>query len=352
MTTCRPQPSRPLRHIVLAFDQAALAGGLADTDIVAQLDAAEAVFQADGDRVTRLPVDLDLGRLRERLRELAPDVVFNLVESLDRSDRLQTLVPLVLEDWGYAFTGSGSGAMLLSNHKIASKQFLATAGLPVPDCAWLEVGKGLQFLPAGAAAEVDAGKWIVKALESHASVHLDDASVTTFAEAGELARRLAEETRRHGLRFFAERYIEGREFNLSVIARPGGKVEVLPAAEIEFVDFPDGKPRIVGHAAKWEEESAECRATPRRFPDGPADVPLLALLSQLTLRTWEVLRLTGYARVDFRVDRLGRPYILEANTNPCLSPDAGLPAAAERAGIGYAELCRIILETAQRHGNA
>jgi D-alanine-D-alanine ligase len=71
---------------------------------------------------------------------------------------------------------------------------------------------------------------------------------------------------------------------------------------------------------------------------------LAAKLSELAQACWALFGLTGYARVDFRVDRTGAPQILEVNVNPCLSPDAGFAAAAEVAGLSYTDMIGRIVE--------
>jgi D-alanine-D-alanine ligase len=136
---------------------------------------------------------------------------------------------------------------------------------------------------------------------------------------------------------FAEVFIEGREFNLSLLDGPDGP-QVLPPAEIIFEGYEDGKPRIVGYRAKWDDTSYEYHHTPRCFDFPPEDRALLEELKQTALRCWQVFGLKGYVRVDLRVDSSGRPWILEINTNPCLSPDAGYPAAAARAGYSLADV--------------
>jgi D-alanine-D-alanine ligase len=145
-----------------------------------------------------------------------------------------------------------------------------------------------------------------------------------------------------GRPYFAEQYIEGREFNLSLLADAGGP-QVLPAAEIDFSRLPAGKPRIVGYKAKWKADSPEYHATPRRFDFASADGPLVERLAELSRSAWQCFGLRGYARVDFRVDRQGRPWILEINVNPCLSPDAGFAAALDRAGIPFPQAIARIL---------
>jgi D-alanine-D-alanine ligase len=79
------------------------------------------------------------------------------------------------------------------------------------------------------------------------------------------------------------------------------------------------------------------------FPD--EDRGFLENLARIALECWRAFELQGYARVDFRVDRDGRPWVLEVNANPCLSPDAGFAAAAERGGIAYSQMiARIITD--------
>jgi D-alanine-D-alanine ligase len=140
-------------------------------------------------------------------------------------------------------------------------------------------------------------------------------------------------------------FIEGREFNLTVLGGAGGP-RVLPPAEIDFGAFPDGKPHIVGYRAKWDAGSFEFHHTPRRFDFPQEDGGLLDHLTMLALRAWDEFGLRGYARVDFRVDRAGQPWILEVNANPCLAPDAGLAAAVQHSGIGYDRAIQWIVEDA------
>ncbi|MBU0743281.1 D-alanine--D-alanine ligase, partial [bacterium] len=147
--------------------------------------------------------------------------------------------------------------------------------------------------------------------------------------------------------WFAEAYVEGREFNLSLLDGPDGP-RVLPPAELHFVDYPPGKPRIVGYTAKWDETSFEYGHTVRSFDLADGDGPLATRLADLALACWRLFDLRGWARVDFRVDADGAPWILEANANPCLSPDAGFQAAVTRAGLDFDAAVARILAAATR----
>ncbi|MFZ3056642.1 MAG: hypothetical protein WA098_07795, partial [Smithella sp.] len=76
------------------------------------------------------------------------------------------------------------------------------------------------------------------------------------------------------------------------------------------------------------------------------DAPLISSLSEISLQCWNIFSLRGYARVDFRVDNNGKPWVLEINTNPCLSPDAGFAAALAQANIQYHDAIGLILANA------
>lgn len=335
---------KKLKTAAIVYDEAALEGDAASRDVIEQMAAIEPVLLNNGVSCTRIGVGLDLSALKRRLAEVQPGMVFNLAESLDGSDRLQSMVPMVLEDWGVPFTGCGAAAMLVSNHKIESKALLANRGVPVPECAWIGPRGRLRHLPASGwdTARSDV---IVKAIESHASLFIDDSSVLRNPARATLTERLKLMKERHGMAFFAEKFIAGREFNLSLL---GGSdtVEVLPPAEITFDDLPSSKPHIVGYAAKWDEESTEYKGTPRRLDFPAGDAPLLQKLRELAAAAWTALGLSGYARVDFRVDEAGQPFVLEVNTNPCLSPDAGFAAAVEKSGRDYAWMVSRIVEAA------
>lgn len=313
---------------------------LAEADVLVQAAAIRGALLELGHSVRVFGVTADLGPLQAELREHQPEVVFNLIESLAGSDRLGPMVPIVLESLGIPFTGSPADALYVAGSKRLTKARLEGLGLPTPPAVWegeVQRSGGTAFEP---------GRYLLKSVHEHASFALDDEAVVELSTAGEAQAALAERRKRFGKPFFAERYISGREFNVGVLESPDGGPRVLPIAEIEFVGFADERPRIVGYAAKWEVDSQEYLQTLRQFVDPGREAALLSELAQLTEAVWGGLGLSGYARVDFRVDGSGQPWILEANANPCLSPDAGFAAAAEQAGMSYGELIQRILQAA------
>jgi D-alanine-D-alanine ligase len=287
------------------------------------------------------PVELDLTTDLERaareLGRLAPAIVFNLVESVEGRGRYIVLAQTLLETLGIPFTGAGLETMISSTSKPATKRLLVLGGVRAP--AWMPAEAALAARPAF------PPPWIVKNAWEHASIGLDDASVVADEDALRYAigRRAAVE----GLaNLFLEGFVDGREFNLSVLGRRGAEPDVLPPAEIRFVGFRAGKPRMVGYRAKWDEGSPEYGNTPRTFEFPPEDAALLADLASISRRCWSLFGLRGHARVDFRVDGQGVPWVLEVNANPCISPDAGFAAAAARAGLSLRDtVARIVADT-------
>lgn len=295
-----------------------------ERDVLVQAEAVSAAVSRMGHRPRSLACTLDLQRLQRKVIERRPDCVFNLVESLDGSDRLMPLVPLLLEQLQIPYTGSSAVSIVQSSDKLSAKHLLRTASLPTP--GWSDgedVPDSLLHRPV-----------IVKAIHEHASFGLDNSSIQTFHSASQLREVLDDRLAATGQPHFAEEFIDGREFNVSLLAGSRGPV-VLPPAEIDFSFLPSESLRIVGYAAKWEEDSAEYVGTPRRFDLPEQDRDLVGEIQELCRRCWNVFGLNGYARVDFRVDTQRRPWILEINGNPCLAPDAGFAAALGAAGLSY-----------------
>ncbi len=288
-----------------------------ERDVLVEVAAVGGALERLGYVVEPLALTLDLDDARRRLTALQPQFVFNLVEAVAGHDRLLPLGPMLLEAVGVPYTGAPVSGLTLSSNKLVAKRWLRANEIPTPD--WLERG----------APTHGAGKWswIVKSVWDHASIGLDDASVVAGSA-------LSDCFGEHGPGWFAEQYVDGREFNVALLAGDRG-VEVLPVAEMTFVDFPAGKPRIVGYTAKWDPQSFEYHHTVRRFGVTRGDAALRDTLCDLALRCWMLFDMRGYARVDFRVDRKGRPWVLEVNANPCLAPDAGFAAALAEAGIPY-----------------
>ncbi|MBK8481092.1 MAG: D-alanine--D-alanine ligase [Proteobacteria bacterium] len=300
-----------------------------EQDALVQAEAVAAALRAGGIANQTRAVGLDLGALEQEVARLQPRLVFNLVESLAQRERLVHLVPTMLDTLGVPYTGCAASAIFQTSDKLVAKRLLAAAGVPTPP--WFAASE----LTRGVA--LPAARYLLKPIAEHGSVGLDRGALVDVVSADELRHALAARAAAVGLALFAERFIEGREFNLALLAAPDDATScaLLPPAEILFEDFALGEPHIVDYRAKWDSSSHAYHHTPRRFDFPEGDAPLLTALSDLARRCWALFGLGGYARVDFRVDAAGRPWVLEINANPCLSPDAGFAAAAARSGLSF-----------------
>ncbi len=322
-------------------------------DGLAQVAAVDVALRAKGHRVSRLACTLDLAALEATLTRDPPDIVFNLVETLASRGRLCPLVPLLLESLSIPFTGNNSSATFITANKLTAKRLMRGSNLPTAD--WIELDPSRRAVAThtvggtvGGGAFPKAATWIVKSVWEHASIGLDEDSVVSVATRDELEAQITRRLPALGGDGFAEKFIDGREFNLSLIEAEGtpGVPEILPPAEMVFEGYGSHKPKVIGYRAKWDESSEEYRRTVRRFDFVREDAALLDRLRGVARRAWEVFGLSGYARVDVRIDQRNEPWILEVNTNPCIAPDAGFAAALERAGITYAAAIERIVRCA------
>lgn len=305
------------------------------------LIAAEAIREAlvdSGHEVVALACSLNLEATAAKLRLSEPDIVFNLVESIGETGRLSHVAASLCETMGLPYTGCPADSLYLTSNKLLAKKYFRLFGIPSPD--WTDSDSIVAGRP------LPSGTLIIKSVWEHASIGIDETSLICPDNSEQLLAELKKREPRLGRNAYAERFVDGREFNIALFENRNG-VAVLPPAEICFVDYGGLKPRIVDYRAKWEADSFEYNNTPRRFEFPADDTPLIAELGELALKCWETFGLRGYARVDFRVDERGRPFVLEINANPCLSPDAGFSAAVSQAGLTYREFIDALVHSAR-----
>ncbi|BBD08088.1 D-alanine--D-alanine ligase family protein [Desulfovibrio ferrophilus] len=321
--------------IVMLYD-APLAGASADNlDVLLQVRCLADELRARGHVVHSVCFSLDMNAVASSLRGLAPDLVFNLVEGVQGKGRYIHLAPSLLEDMGLVFTGSGSSAMALSSNKLFAKVVMRAAGIPTPPWCVANDSSKVRYS--------ESRRYLIKSVWEHASLGLEDDCLVDARSSSELVDPMRRLRARMGGDCFAERYVEGREFNVAILDSPEGLI-VLPLAEILFETLPPGATPIVGYQAKWDEDSVQYQGTVRSFE--LQDAKLEEALKRQTLECWKAFGLSGYARVDYRVDEGGGPQVIDVNANPCLSPDAGFQAALKQAGISFGTAVECIVDAA------
>jgi D-alanine-D-alanine ligase len=306
-----------------------------DQDTLIAADAVAQALDRKGHAVAKAAFRQDT--LAAVLALEAPGLVFNLVEGVDGKGLLASAAPRLLAELDMPFTGASAQALDISCDKPATKARLRAAGIATPGWSLPPDWQDLDVFSEG------GRPFIVKAALEDGSIGLDDDCVVSGAE--KIRARAEDCFNRFGGAWFAEEYVEGREFNLSLLGNQQN-LRILPMAEMTFADWPRGKPRIVGYGAKWDEASTGYRHTVRRFGVETEDPALAVRLRTACEQVWKLFDLTGFVRVDFRV-REGEPLVLEINPNPGIAPDAGFAAAAAEAGMDYDTLIEAIVEAAE-----
>jgi len=129
----------------------------------------------------------------------------------------------------------------------------------------------------------------------------------------------------------AERYVEGREINVTLIGN-GDTLQVLPLHEIDFAAMPADRPHIVSYAAKWEEDHVDFVGT-KPVPLRDAPPAMVAAVEQIARRRGRRSGCRDYGRIDLRVDKAGHAWVIDINPNCDISPDAGVARSAKVAGF-------------------
>ena len=248
-----------------------------------------------------------------------PDFVFNLVESINNKGELNYFVPALLNLNGMPYSGNSHEAIFQTTSKILTSRLLKLAGIRNPEC----------FLPSQMNLLKTGEKYILKPIWEDGSLGITSDSVFTCKPGFE--EKLKGLSDSH---WFIEEFIDGREFNMSVLADSNGP-EVMPLAEIVFVGYDDTRPRIIDYKAKWEMDTFEYDNTVRDFPGEKLSSDVMMKLRKAAIDTWNLFKLKGYARIDARVDNDNNVYVIEVNANPCIQPNGGFMAATIQGGYSF-----------------
>lgn len=284
---------------------------------------------------------LSIGRnIKEELRFILDhpcDLVFNLCESILENSRLQPSFTGFLEITGIPFTGSNTETILTAINKYKAKILLLQQGIPAPK-GWLlreseAPDKILQEIP------ISSYPVIVKPNMEDGSIGLRQGSVAKTPDKLVLSLdRYKKECTGDAL---IEQYIAGREFNVGFLGKDD--IKPLPPAEIRFKSSFPGRYKFLSYDAKWEKDSPEYAHYERISPPNLPESTLTRII-QLGKAAYKAVGLSGYGRIDFRMDNQGNLYVIDVNANPDLSKSAGLARSARNAGVSYTSLIQAIID--------
>jgi D-alanine-D-alanine ligase len=327
---------RPARITVLYN----LEGEGAAIDASSVADAATAIadaLNAAGFRATTATIaGDDIFEVLSALRADKPDLVFNLCEAMAGDSRNEPTFVGLLDLFGIAYTGADLLGLASCLYKQRAKDILIGRGVATPAHRLIEASTidedlgGLEY------------PQFVKLVHEDASVGITEANVAR-SEA-QLRARSRELIQQYRQPVIAERYIEGREINVTLIGN-GAQPRVLPLHEIDFAAMPADRPRIVSYAAKWDENHVDYDGT-KPVPLRDASPAMVAAVERTARAAWHALGLRDYGRVDLRVDETGTPWVIDVNPNCDISPDAGVARSAKVAGMTYVQLIELIAMTA------
>jgi D-alanine-D-alanine ligase len=300
-----------------------------------EFDVAE-TLRTLGHEVFQLGVEDDLGLLRKAIAEFKPHLVFNLLESFHDISVFDSHVVSFLELLRIPYTGCNPRGLMLARDKALSKTLMIGHRIPVPEYTVVRMGRKPRR-PKRLPFPV-----IVKSLTQEASIGISRASVVEDDE------RLAERVRfiheSIGTDAIVERFIGGRELYVGIVGNQ--RLQVFPVWELRFDTLPGDGRLLMTDRAKWNTNYQKKYG----IMTGPADLaPEVALRVQhLCKRVYRTLDLSGYARVDLRLDDQGRVYVLEANPNPQLAYGEDFAESAEHGGLSYEGLMQTILNNGLR----
>ncbi len=290
-----------------------------------------------GHQVQPLGVKSDLGVIRTAIEEWRPHIAFNLLEEFDGISVYDQNVVSYLELLHVPYTGCNPRGLMLARDKALAKKVLSYHRIPYPDFMVVPQGRSVKR-PKELTFPL-----IVKSLSEEASLGISQASIVEDDE--KLKERVAFIHHSVGTGALVERYIEGRELYVGIIGN--GHIQVLPVWELVMDKLPEDARRIATQRVKWSRKYQDkygiTSEEATNLPAGKAEE-----IQHMAKRVYRALGLSGYARIDVRMDAEGIVYVLEANPNPQIAHDEDFADSAEKADYSYKDLLQELLNVGLR----
>jgi len=285
-----------------------------------------------GHEVRKLGVKDDLGLIRQTVDDFKPHIAFNLMEAFHEVGVFDMNVVSYLELLRLPYTGCNPRGMVLSRDKALSKKLMGYHRIPVPEFAVFKRGLAIKR-PQRLKFPV-----IVKSLTQEASIGISQASVVEDeAKLRERVQFIHESVRTDAI---AERFIDGRELYVGVMGNE--RLQVFPVWEINLSKMPDGAHRIATDRVKWNVEYQKKHGIKTSAATDLSN-GLAEQIQRVAKRVYRALEMSGYARMDLRLDAAGNFFVMEANANPQLAFGEDFAESAERADLTYEDLLQRIL---------
>jgi D-alanine-D-alanine ligase len=269
----------------------------------------------------------------EKVRDIAPDVVFNLCESFFNDRVHEPNIPALLELLRVPYTGAGPDSLLLCKDKQLTNTLLVYHHIHVPRSV-----VSLKRTPRRSLRGFCFPAF-VKPLGQESSEGIAKASF------GRNEKDTIERTRflhaSLGCDVLIEEYIEGRELYVGVLGNR--KPTVLPTRELFFDDVPETEPRFATSRVKWDGEY-RYKWGIRNGPAAPLPNAIEKKMPEFARRVYALMKIKGAGRFDLRLTPAGELVFIEANPNPSLARGDDFARSAMSAGIDYESLIQRILD--------
>ena len=283
-----------------------------------------------------LAVHDDLAVIRQARDEFKPHIAFNLLEAFHEVGTFDMNVVSYLELLRLPYTGCNPRGMFLARDKALSKKLLQYHRITVPEFMLVRRGRRPRMVKRL------SFPLIVKSLTQEASIGIAQASVVH--DEARLAERVQFIHDSVGTDAIVEEFVDGQEVYCGIIGNT--RLEVLPVWEMTWENLPEGRHRIATAHVKWNPKYQEKVGVMTGATDLSDE--MAEKIQHLSKRVYRVLELSGYARIDFRLDAAGVPHVLEANPNPQLADGEDFARSADMIYLTYPKLIQRILMTGLR----
>lgn len=250
-------------------------------------------------------------------------LVFNMAYGI-QGDCRYTHVPAMLEMAGIPYTGSNPLGHALALDKVVTKTLIESAGVPTPAFTVMRGGgetlDGLRF------------PLVVKPRHESTSFGLH-----LVRDRQELDAAVSQVTRQYEQEALVEEYVDGRELSIGLLGND--PVELLPPVELDF------SARCV-RLMSWDDKYHRRADEPVKVCPARLGSDELQRLNEIAVATFRACHCRDYGRVDIRLDRAGRPYVLEINSMASLGRSGSFVRAAGVAGYGFSALINRIVDIA------
>ncbi|MCB0365861.1 MAG: ATP-grasp domain-containing protein [Bdellovibrionaceae bacterium] len=296
-----------------------------------EFDVRKSLIEA-GHQVQLLGVSEDLRVIREAIDEFRPHIIFNLLEEFAGRATFDQHVVSYLEMLGVKYTGCNPRGLMISRSKDLAKKLLTYHRIPNPQFHVFTVSKKV-LIPKRIQYPL-----FVKSLTEEASTGITQDSIV-FSDK-ELRERIHYFAEKVGSDVIAESYIEGREFYVSILGND--RLTTMAPWELFFNNLPDRVPRVATRKVKWDSRYRKKYGIDAGLAKD-LDQGTIERIQQTAKRTYKALGLSGYARIDLRMDDQGGVFVIEANPNPDIGLGDEFAESAKIMGYDHPKLMDRIL---------